>query len=70
MFSFLPTRKEVDMTEAVILSIIALVGIALFFTRAIVLVKMILISTLSKFLFGTKYGHVEVRFNNTKADEK
>ena len=56
------------MTEAVILSLIALVGLTLFLTATVILVRMVLNAAPAHFELGTEYGHVEVNFD-TKADE-
>lgn len=56
------------MTEAVILALIALVGLVLFLIAVIILVKMVLNAAPAHFEFSTEHGHVEVSFN-TKVDE-
>lgn len=56
------------MTEAVILALIALVGLTVFSIVAVILVGMVLKATPSHFRFETEHGHVEVSFDD-KADE-
>ena len=56
------------MTEAVILTLIALCGTMLLPIVSIVLVKMMLKSKPSHFKFQTVYGQIEVDFDH-KADE-
>jgi len=56
------------MTEAVILALIALVGMIVFSIVAIVLVGMILKAAPAHFEFRTEHGHVEVSFDH-EADE-
>ena len=57
------------MTEAVILEVIALIGLRMFFKTVISLVEKVLKATPSSFRFETKHGYVEVAFDN-KADEQ
>lgn len=56
------------MTEAVILALIALVGLLLFSVMAIILVNMLLKSDPSHIKFYSGYGHLDVTFD-TEADE-
>lgn len=56
------------MIEAVILALIALFGMVLFTGTSIILVRMALKAAPSWFKLDTKYGHIEISFDN-KADE-
>lgn len=56
------------MTEAVILALIALVGMTIFSITAVILVRMVLKAAPAHFKFQTEHGHVEVDFDH-EADE-
>ena len=59
------------MTETVSLALMALVGMIIFALVCIILVAITLQSRPSCFKFGTKYGNLEVHYDNnpTESDE-
>lgn len=59
------------MTETVSLALMALIGMVIFALVCIILVGMTLQSRPSCFKFGTKYGNLEVHYDNdnTESDE-
>ena len=56
------------MTEAVILALIALVGVLMFSITSVILINNVLKSAPTSFNFWTGYGHFEVKFD-ANADE-
>ncbi|MBR5298166.1 MAG: hypothetical protein IKU29_09935 [Parabacteroides sp.] len=56
------------MTEAVILALIALVGLVIFLVVSVILVKIVVEAAPSQFKFWTEHGHFEISFD-TKADK-